>query len=262
MSALARLAPRLQALPLDQVQAPSIPIADLHEEASNLLYYLVDMTKPEHPLTARGAGLVQVKIKVTELEDFATAISASREAQAQWTVASSRSKSEDQVQREAAGIAHRARIVAASRYHLADDAQVQDKLDEIQEGEGIADLIADLEALTVLVRAHAPVYEGDTTFNPHAEAELAANLAVTIAAGQALYAANPPARELLDLRDRASTFLERLLARLRLAGRWAYREHPEILKHFASKYARERRLRAKARAAAEPTAEATGTPTP
>ena len=174
-----------------------------------------------------------------------------QEAQAAWVNVKGRSYSNTLVDLIAQAHKERADILAAARFHLRGDRVVAETLGTIAEGEGLADLVQDLFALEHLVEQHLPAFERDTTFDAPARARGARELAERLQQTQTEEQFDGLQRTLRDRRDRAYTYLSRLIDEIRRTGRYAFRNDPMLSSRFTSPYlvAQGRKSRAAARAA-------------
>jgi hypothetical protein len=117
-------------------------------------------------------------------------------------------------------------------------------LSVIQEGEGVADLVQDLDDLAMLIVQYLPAFASDQSFDAPARAEEARTLGAEIRAGLS-QTRQPGAQDASkDLRDRAFSYLDDLTSRVRESARYAYRKEPAFSARFASAYKRRLRRRA------------------
>jgi hypothetical protein len=132
----------------------------------------------------------------------------------------------------------RASLLAAGRYLFRKDDRALRELDAIAEGDGIADLIADLRELATFVRARAAVFaaapglDGDL---PARLTELADELARVPDRSEAL--------EAQARRNQLVAVLEGMLKEVRAAARFLLRDKPKRLGPFLSLSAKERARR-------------------
>ncbi len=128
---------------------------------------------------------------------------------------------------------------AALRYFVAEDADVQLRLDEIYEGVGDADVIDDLRKLADLAEAHAArLTVADVPKEPVSKLRETAQLLADATAERAV---DPDAATAIGLRDRAYWHLRTLMDQLRRAGRYVYRNDPKLLPLFRATSTRARR---------------------
>jgi hypothetical protein len=239
---LESLRPTLLAIPAEDVDAPNLPMAVALQEAHDL-----------HTLASDAAvrtKLLAVGIRAEDVDALHTAVVAARQAQSAWVVVRDRSKSDAQKQREAAGYALRADLLAACRWNLRADRVARATVQAIAEGEGVADLIQDLVDLAALVERHPGAFGGDTTFDAATQVSAARDRAAELEAGTSAERLETTQREAKDLRDRAYTYLDDRVALLREAGRYAYRDDEATWRRFTSEYRRRHRRRGASAAAA------------
>lgn len=218
------------------VDEPDMPVAVVLQEAHDLNALLRDERV--------RARLVSVGLAQADVDGLPAAEGALRAAQSAWAVSRDRSKSDAQKDREARGAALRAELVAACRWNLRDDRRAQAVLSVVQGGEGVADLVQDLEDLAALLTQHVPSFEADQSFDAPAQAEAARGLAAEIRAGVSQSRDASAQQGAKSLRDRAFTHLDDLSARVREAGRYAFRGEPATAARFTSAYKRRKRRRA------------------
>jgi hypothetical protein len=133
----------LVAMPAEAEDQPAIPMAVVLQEAADLLAVL-------RIETVKGR-LVQVGASAESFDRLQVAIEAARAAQSDWVVVRDASKSNAQRDREAAGQKLRLDLLAACRWNRRGDRVALGTLSDIAEGEGVADLIQDLNDLAALI---------------------------------------------------------------------------------------------------------------
>ena len=226
----------LLAMPSTDIDQPDLPVAVVLQEAHDLRTLCADPQVRER--------LVSVGLQAVTLDTLAVAEGALRVAQSEWVVSRDRSKDDAQKAREARGMELRAELAAAVRWNLRAERKALAVLGAIQEGEGVADLVQDLDDLATLIVQHLPAFASDQSFDAPARAEEARTLAAEIRAGLSK-SRQPGAQEASkDLRDRAFSYLDDLKTRVRESARYAYRRDPAFSARFAS--AHKRRLRRRA----------------
>ena len=154
-------------------------------------------------------------------------------------------KSETQAALELRAYERRTRLSSACRFHLRNQRKALSTLDVIAEGEGTADLIQDLQDLAELITQNVTHFAADTTFDAAERSASASSLAseLRLAVSAATVTSEQAAAK--DLRDRAYSHLDDVLANLRAAGRYAYEDEPATQSKFSSAYLRRRRQRNK-----------------
>ncbi len=228
----------------EELSAPHLPIAVALQEGNDLLTLLTEDATVIPKLVAVGLnrGLVG---------ELGRAIPFARETQSRWAVLRDRSKPASQRDREERGVALRDELLSAARWNLRNDRAAMGTLSAISEGEGVADLVQDLNDLGELIERKRDAFAGDATFDAPASAEAARSVASEISVGAGVAKIDGESAEARDLRDRAYTLLAQLMEEIREAGRHAYRDDERMRKHFTSRYLeRKRRARATAKSKA------------
>lgn len=241
MSELDTLRPMLDAIAIDDIREPDIPLVVALQEGNDLH---TSIQKDD-----TWDRLLAVGVAPAALDGLPVAVAATRQAQSEWTVIRDRGKLQAQRDREAAGVALRTDLVAGCRWNLRADATAQAVLDEIVQGEGVPDLVQDLLDLATLMSRHVAAFDGDETLDAAAKAEEARSLAGEISAGLSEGKTPGDHQAAKLLRDRAFTHMDRLITELREAGRYAFRKEPRRAAAFASEHLRKERKKARRRAA-------------
>jgi hypothetical protein len=241
MTELEAMRPILDAIPPDEIDEPPLPMAVALQEANDLHTTLgVDDTRER---------LVTVGVDPAALDQLATAVAATRQAQSQWVVVRDRGKPAAQSKREQAGVVMRSDLVAACRWSLRREPTAQAVVDAIVEGEGVADMVQDLLDLAMLVDRHTAAFDADQTFDAPAQIEAARSGAEQITAGLSQSRTPGDHQAAKALRDRAYTYLAELVSDVRQAGRYAFRKQPKRASAFGSAYLRRAAARTRRRAA-------------
>jgi hypothetical protein len=233
---------RLLAIPSRDVLAPGIPIERLVAEGVELATVAWrDLAK----LTSAGLD----RSIVVDLGLRSQALS---EAQAELVAARSRGRTSEEEDLIAESTELRSEVLAAGRLALRRDPIAQSRLDDIMEGEGLDDLLQDLQDLAGLLRT----YSRDFARVGLKPAELASwsetlrlRLGKHLAERRAGDATTAAAK---DLRDRAATLLAEAVAVTRLTGAYVFRKDPRRLLHYRSGYNAELRARAARRKQDDP----------
>ncbi|MBL9009458.1 MAG: hypothetical protein JNJ46_34705 [Myxococcales bacterium] len=223
----------LKKLPKLDIVAPNIPVERLVAEGVELASVAWrDLRKLE------TAGLDH-RI-VVELGKRAQALS---EAQAELVALRSRGRSSEEEDLLAEATELRSEALAAGRLALRNDPIALSKLDDVAEGEGLDDLLQDLQDLAALLRSYARAYS-QVGLKPSELANWSETLRLRLSkyiaerrAGDADLAAAK------DLRDRAATYLSDAVALTRLTGAYVFRKDPRKLLNYRSGYNAERRAR-------------------
>lgn len=232
---LDKLMPALQALPDEDIDTPDLPMAVALQEAHDV--YALIAKEP-----VRGT-LLKVGVAPEAIDNLRKAVNATRIAQSQWVVVRDNRKDEAQRAREQAGYKLRSLLVAACRWNLRSHRVAMATLQGILEGEGVDDLIQDLNDLAELVENHADAFSRDKSFEARAEIENARNLAAELEAGVSAERLGSTREQAKQIRDRAYSYLDDQVTELREAGRYAYRDDAKMRTRFYSEYLRRRRRR-------------------
>lgn len=120
--------------------------------------------------------------------------------------------------------------MAGLRWYARDDADVQRALDRIDEGTGDADLVDDLRKLSDLVDEHRALLKKANL--PKKAGEAMRTLADTLAETVAERPVDVEVAQAEDMRNRAYWHLRDVMAEVRAAGRYAFRDQPKRLAAF------------------------------
>jgi hypothetical protein len=232
MTELEQLKPTLAAL-TDPSQ-PDIPIHVDFQEVQDLLAWL-----DGHRDAVRQ--LADVGLAPEIIETVRTALAAARQAQSDWSTLRDPRKPADQAGLEEAGRKLRSAAVAACRFTLRGDRNVQGVLDRIVQGDGIADLVQDLEDLATLVEQNLTALAPNKKFDAPRQIPTLRDTAREIRLGLAQYRTAGAQKTAVDLRNRAWTWLDLHVSELRAAGRYAF-AGTETAKEFRSAHERRSRL--------------------
>ncbi len=214
---LARLAPRLQALTVDQAAAPradakvvamaALKVADLLDDAD---------------VKARFARLPREEFDPAHLSDLRDAAWAVFHAKSQLdaiAAAESLPLAADALER---ALQLRERMLRVSKYWLEDDAEVAPKLNAIARKKGNADLMADLAKLAALYRAKHATLQADARHYSAADADEAEKLAADAARKDAEHRATAESGA-RDLLARSFALLSAIYDEVRAAGLYLFR---------------------------------------
>jgi hypothetical protein len=174
------------------------------------------------------------------LRDLPALIEHLAEAETSWGRArfAKTQSSRGALRKEAEGL--RSAVMNAGRYLLRRDAEAQAELARIDEGEGLADLVQDLDDLADFVEAHASVFALDRRLPkkaPERARQLAAELReVDLDDGGSM-----------RVRNLAASALDFVLGEVRAAARYLFADEPRILAPFLSRYEALRASRSRAR---------------
>ena len=224
--------PALDAIPTSDVRKPNAAMSVYLLESNRVLAHLIEKPDVRSALLQAGMRLGAESLTEDNLVPTLTSrLGAARHAQARWDAVRSRRKPEELRQQEDAAYELRGDLVAAARWNLRDDRIVQGSLNAIQEGDGVADLITDLDALAVLILNHEGAFTNDAHFDAQASAVQAQEASQALRASEAEQVGEGRL-EARQLRDRAWTHLNALMEEVRGAARYVFRKHPSQLVLF------------------------------
>ena len=232
MSALEALRPKLDEMEPDEIRAPDQPTEVYFQETTDVLTHIA-----EHQLAGM---LVDEGLEQETLDAVPQALAAAQEAQSLWAMAYEKEKPVDQKTAEEKGFALRTKVAKKARFALRKNKAGLAVLSQILEGEGIADLVQDLDDLGMLLKHYSAAFARNRNFDAVATTTELTALATTIRSGLAGFRMSTAQSKAVDLRNRAWSFLDDLLGDVREAGRAA--TEGKIARGFGS--AHERRLRA------------------
>ena len=211
--------------------APSLPIAVATLEARRLF---------KEACKVRPQFLKLPDFDAKDLDTIPARIAALDAAQKDWLDArldkssSSRSKTGDR----AAAEALRGKLMNAGRYLLRKDPKAQGRLDQIAEGEGLADLIQDLEDLADFNDAHAAKMSKDKKLPKDASAQARA-FAASLTDGVDSAGANDAQAR----RNQVYAVLEAAVDEVRSAARFLFHDDAKALAPYLSHYSAEKMRR-------------------
>lgn len=252
--ALTALQPKFALIPSSDVKSPHIPIHIYFQETEDLIAHIQKNNLSQL--------LIDEGLDPETLQDLPLALVAAREAQTAWTLANERLKPQDQKDLEARGYALRTLVSKKARFSLRTNKGALAILRQILTGEGLPDLVQDLNDLGMLLSHHAALMQRNKNFDTPAAIQEMAIIADSIRKGLSSFRINPEQAKAIHLRNLAWTYLDQLVDDIREAGRAA--TEGKIARKFSSTY--ERKMRAQRRTT-EPTGpiqptEPTEEPTP
>ncbi len=214
---LARVAVMLSRVPAEHVVPPQQPVPHLISEALALF-----------AVARRYADkLAKIGFSDAMLDGLHLYAQALHEAQAK--LDSHRGKHSTQAEQKLFGQAFdlRNQLLLAARLVLRKDRKVLESLDAIAEGEGSADLARDLLDLALIAESYPAQLSRlglgvDTAYKAR---ELSRKLTVKT---ESVKAKTDAAREAEELRNRAATVLQELMAEARLGGAYLFRKEPRL----------------------------------
>jgi len=232
MDDLQDLKATIEAILVQDVEEPNMPVHEFIDEAERTAGLVADyktelatvgITDEMEVNINKGAGALRAAEGLWEEAFFDTT-----EAQKQWR------------ERSPQLYELRSDVIAGLAYGGRDDSGLQRTLRNIRKGNANSDAIQDLLTLAVVV-----------TNNPEAIAKAGMDISVadklSIMADELgrIYALsrndNKGYREAKLLRDRAYTYLQKIVREVRDAGQFYFRKQPEIAAQFASAYHRRTR---------------------
>ncbi|QGY46585.1 hypothetical protein GM418_23865 [Maribellus comscasis] len=217
----------LKAIPNEQVQTPTLPVDVFLQEAENLYHWcLADKEK-----------LVITGISEEQINDLPVRAGALREAQSLWF---KQRYSQEEAQRdwgELSPLAYdlRDELLHVFRFAYRNDAAILNRVAEVAEGSGHADMLQDLNNLAVLGRENANALSAigfDMTKLDKA-ATMADEMADLLATANGDKAEQNEAKV---LRDQAYTHLKELVDEIREAGKYLFWRNATRLKGYSSKF--------------------------
>lgn len=205
----------LLALPVSYEDKINRSVGDVLYDASNLRRTALKEwnTLSKKTLLASDA-LEQLKQRAEHLES----------AEAAWTDARKLRAPAKLVKAREQGRSLRSDAVAALRYFLRQDDEVQAQVDNIVEGDGDADLIDDLRKLATLVDEHSDALAKAEL--PKDGSDAFRKLAELLTDETSERASDVAGAKALALRNRAYWSLRELMSEVRAAGRYVFRKEP------------------------------------
>lgn len=217
----------IQAIPVEQVKEPNMPVDNFVQEADNLYLWL----QPDLAVLA-AKGITQLKI-----DELPVRAGALREAQSLWI---RESRSQDVWNKQSpAAYELRDDLIADFRYAFRNEPSLLARVDEIDTGDGHEDMIQDLNDLSVLGDAHTELLSAIGI--DLSKLEIAANLSDVM--GQLLAEVNETrtgGNDAKYLRDQAYTHLKQLVDEIRECGKYAFRKDEKRVQGYYSSYWRKK----------------------
>ena len=152
--------------------------------------------------------------------------------EAKWDAVVRRTRRASWSEVEKRGQHMREELIAASRYHLRHDAHMLHELDLVQEGEGAADLILDLDTLARFIRGRRRCFKHDPNFDADERADAARQMAHELREHLGDIPRDPQRETLRRKRNRAFSLLSFLLFEIRQAGLYKFWQDEEHVKYF------------------------------
>jgi hypothetical protein len=225
------LLPTLQAIPAGEVEEPRLPAETAAQEA----VLLHKWAQPDRT-QLQAAGLD------TELLDaIPEAVGALRYADGRWTnLRFNTNEAREEWLREAPGARDTiAQLMHAARYALRNEPSKLRNVRLIARGDNIHDMIQDFERVSQLGRMNSEAFEkvGYTLDMLEQASKTCARLSELYGNSQA----SGRQKEAKLMRDRASTYLARLVREVRECGQFVFWRNPARAEGYASDYARKAR---------------------
>ncbi len=220
----------IQAIPVDQVVEPTIPIYVYLQEAEDLAHWAT-----EDLVSLATAGIDEEKIQNLFLRT-----GAAREAQSLWNK-EGRSLDDWNTQSVAA-YELRDELVHVCRYAFRNHPSLLARVAAITEGTGHDDMVQDLNDLAVLGREN-PLLLTEIGFDL-VKLDTAATLSDEMASLLAVInGSKKEGRSSKFLRDQAYTYLKELVDEVRACGKYVFWKDKERLKGYSSNFWRKRNRR-------------------
>lgn len=218
-----------RALAKADVKKPTIPMAAFVQQAYDLIAFLEQHADVKQ-------RLLDVGLPPDVWAALPAAIDAVKAAESAWRAVFPSRRPQELSALEETGARLRSDVVAAARWNLRKDRAAQATLDHILRGSGPADLAQDLGALAAFVDLHASAFEQDRSFDASERARECRRHAEELRDITSALRADLARPEAKDRRDRAYTWADHLLSQTREAGRYAFRDAPEVLERFQDRY--------------------------
>ena len=240
-AALDALRSTLEAIPAGDVRSPDQPIEVYFQETEDVMEHVA-----QHDLAQR---MVDEGLDQATLDALPQALDAGREAQTEWTLTNDREKPQDQRTLERQGYSLRTSVAKKLRFSLRKDKAALNVLGQILDGEGVPDLVQDLDDLAKLIADNsAPLARNRNFDSAKVKGELT-ELAENIRAGLAGFRMSAAMVKAVDLRNRAWTHLDGLVDDVREAGRAV--SDGAVERGFGSAYERRQRAAQRRKAKSE-----------
>ena len=217
----------IQAIPDEKTQIPAMPVDVFLQEAEDLSHWIAD----------DAAALATVGITQEKMDDLPVRTGALREAQSLWFKEFNTQEEAKQQWDIQAPVAYALRdeLIHTFRFVFRADPVLTGRVAEIAEGASHADMLQDLNDLSVLGKANSRLLSGigfDETKLDTA-AQMSDDLAVLLAAVNGDRAEQSESKR---FRDKAYTYVKELVDEIRDAGKYLFWKKPERLKGYISRY--------------------------
>ncbi len=222
----------IQAIPDDEVRAPGIPVDVFLQEAENLYHWCQE----------DWAELAAKALDWNLVEDIPVRSGALREAQSRWITTRFSHEEAERLWRERSPLAYdlRDEHLHTFRFAYRKRPDVLGRVNEIARGSGHADMIQDLNDLSVLGKAHAEELEAIKFKMAILDeaAGMADELSDLLGAATTERADSSAAKK---LRDQAFTYLKGAVDEVRVFGQYVFWRDDERSRGYRSEYFRRNR---------------------
>jgi hypothetical protein len=223
---LETLLPKLKAIPPSQVRYPDMPVEQAAKEGQ------VMATAAEED----AGAITAIGVAPELIAGLGVAVGAFRASQAKLTAAIGEVKEAGRqwMEEEPKAAELRSELLDALSYGLRNIPDAKKALKRIREGEGSLDMIKDIQALAEL----GSMNQNELKKMNYDAGQLSA------AAEKGTYLSKLFARAFIekgsagakDLRDRAFTYMRRIMSEILDAAEYAFRKNPERLEYYYSAY--------------------------
>jgi len=220
---------------LDEIQAiipentiiPTMPVDVFVQEAEDLYHWCQD----------DQAALTRAGLDWTNVEQLPVRAGACRESQSRWNKERNTRQQDEQAWKEQSPLAFelRDRMLHSLRYAFRNDEVLLGRVEDIAQGDSNADMVQDLNDLSVLGKGNFGLVEAiglDNTILD--EAALMSDQM-----GDLLGATNGERKkdsEAMIIRDKAFTYLKASMDEIRNCGKYVFWKNPDRLKGYISNY--------------------------
>ena len=217
----------IQAISPETVVTPTVPVDVFVQEAENLAHWC----------SGDQTALVNASLDWNFVINLPVRAGACREAQSIWIKERNMSEEAEQLWKVEAPAAFgmRDQLIHTFRYAFRKDAGLLARIDEIALGDSNADMVQDLNDLSVLGKAHLDLL-GLINFSPDALDEAAAT---ADRMADLLGATNGERKEVSEsmiIRDKAYTYLKQAVDEIRECGKFVFWRNPDRLKGYVSEF--------------------------
>lgn len=218
------LATAMLGLPAGSAEKPpSMPVRTAQLEAERLWAVA-------KPARAKFAALEDFPVEIFDAIPFL--IEALSEAETDWQRKRFQKRATGLVATRKEAEAGRSMVMSAARYRLRKNAEAQTELDRIDEGQGLADLIQDLNDLATFIETHLTVLTRDANITA-ATPEAFRSWARTLSEGEG---DSDAALTAIAHRNMVYVALDEALSEVRSAARYLYARDPRRLAPYLSQF--------------------------